>query len=106
MEGTVTEVIDANAKNGTTKQGKPWSMSSVKLNSGETVFTFNPVSLGDVLVKQINGEYTNWVKKKVDPKHDEIMKGLRELYKLVKEIHGRTPDTMVSDNEEEVWPED
>lgn len=86
-ESHVIDVVEERAKFGTSpKTGKGWSMSRVRLANEELVFTFNPVDIGDVLVKEEKDGYTNWVKKRTDPKHEEIMKALRELYKLVKEI--------------------
>jgi len=74
----VTEIVEAHAKSGySEKTKKDWSMARVGLSNGESCFMFNPVSLGDVVEqKEING-YQNWVKVKVDPRHEEIMKGLK-----------------------------
>ena len=84
QEATVTQIVDANAKSGTSaKTNKPWSMSRVGLSNGESVFIFNPIEVGDVVEAVQNGDYTNWQKKKVDPKHEEIMKALRAIYKAV-----------------------
>lgn len=82
-EATVIQIVDDNAKNGTTKAGKPYTMSRVGLSNSESVFVFNPVSIGDVLESVESGGYINWVHKKTDPKHDEIMKALREIYKAI-----------------------
>lgn len=79
----VTEVLDDRAKVGKTKTGKDYSMSRVGLSNGESAFIFNPIEIGDVVEEQINGEYKNWAKKKLDPKHEEIMKALREIYKAI-----------------------
>lgn len=83
-EATVTEILDDRAKFGTSaKTNKEWSMSRVGLNNGESTFIFNPIEIGDVVTLVVNGEYKNWQKKKVDPKHEEIMKALREIYKAI-----------------------
>lgn len=79
----VTEVLDDRAKVGKTKTGKDYTMSRVGLSNGESTFIFNPIEIGDVVEEQINGEYKNWAKKKLDPKHEEIMKALREIYKAI-----------------------
>lgn len=83
-ESIVNKVLDANAKSGySEKTKKDWSMSRVELKNGETAFIFNPIEVGDVVEAVQNGEYKNWQKKKVDPKHDEIMKLLREIHSAV-----------------------
>ena len=82
-EAIVTEILDDNAKSGMGKNGKPWSMSRVGLNNGESVFIFNPIDIGQVVESHQDGEYINWKPKKADPKHDEIMKALREIYKAI-----------------------
>jgi hypothetical protein len=81
---SVIQILDDRAKHGvSSKTGKEWSMSRVGLSNSESAFIFNPIEIGDVVELKINGEYKNWEKKKVDPKHEEIMKALRELYKAV-----------------------
>lgn len=86
-DSTVTQILDDNAKSGTSaKTNKPWSMSRVGLANGESTFIFNPIEIGDVVEATKNGEYINWAKKKVDPKHDELMKALRANYKLLTEV--------------------
>lgn len=84
-EASVINIIEPNAKSGVGKNNKPWSMARVELSNKESVFVFNPVEIGDVLVAVQNGEYINWQKKKADPKHDEIMGALRAIYKAVTE---------------------
>lgn len=80
----VTQILDDKAKHGySEKTKKEWSMSRVGLSNGESAFIFNPIEVGDVVEEQINGEYKNWAKKKLDPKHEEIMKALREIYKAI-----------------------
>lgn len=84
-ESTVTEILDDNAKHGvSSKTGKPWSMARVGLQNGESTFIFNPIDIGDIVVEVQNGEFKNWQKKKSDPKHDEIIKLLKEILKAVK----------------------
>lgn len=82
-ESSVLRVLDDNAKNGVGKTGKPWSMSRVELKNGESVFIFNPIDIGDVVVEVQNGEYRNWQKKKLDPKHDEIINLLNKILDAV-----------------------
>ena len=91
-ESTVTEILDDNAKYGTSKQGKPWSMSRVGLENGESAFIFNPIAVGDTVVEVQNGEFKNWNKKKADPKHDEIIKLLKQILKAVGGEKTSTPD--------------
>lgn len=93
QESSVIQIVDENAKSGVSaKSGKPWSMSRVGLKNGESVFIFNPIEVGDVVEAVQNGDYTNWQKKKVDPKHDEIMKALRAIYAAV--TTGATDDSL------------
>jgi hypothetical protein len=83
---TVTEVLEEVAKHGVSaKTGKEWSQARVGLSNGESVFIFNPIKVGDEVKEVQNGEYRNWVVVKPDPKHDEVMKALREIYSLLKE---------------------
>lgn len=83
-ESSVIRVLDERAKYGkSAKTGKDWSMSRVELQNGESVFIFNPIDIGDQVEAVQDGEYKNWRKKRADPKHDEIMKALREIYKLL-----------------------
>lgn len=80
----VIKIMDNRAKFGTSaKTGKDWSMSRVELNNGESCFIFNPVEIGDAVEKVKNGEFENWQKHRVDPKHDEIVKKLDEIIKLL-----------------------
>lgn len=80
----VNQILDDRAKHGySEKTKKEWSMSRVGLSNGESAFIFNPIEVGDIVEEQINGEYKNWAKKKTDPKHEEIMKALREIYKAI-----------------------
>jgi hypothetical protein len=92
QESTVTEILDDSAKSGVSaKTGKAWSMSRVGLANGESVFIFNPIELGQVVEAVKDGEYTNWRPKRVDPKHDEIMKALRQIYAAVKPVDVPAP---------------
>ena len=87
MEATVTEIVDDNAKHGySEKTKKDWSMSRVGLNNGDSVFIFNPIDIGDVVTEVETNGYKNWMKKKVDPKHDEIMHALKEIYLAIKGV--------------------
>ena len=83
-DATVIQIVDDNAKSGVSaKTNKPWSMSRVGLSNGESTFIFNPIEIGQVVEAVKDGEYINWRPKKPDPKHDEIMGALREIYKAI-----------------------
>ena len=84
-EFEVVRVLEEVAKHGISKTGKDWSMARVELSNGEGVYVFNPITAGDKVVAEQNGEFTNYKLVKPDPKHDEIMKALREIYKALKE---------------------
>lgn len=63
-ESSVIRILDVNAKQGIGKTGKPWSMSKVQLQTGEQVYIFNPIGIGDVVESVQNGEYINWNRKR------------------------------------------
>lgn len=86
----VIKILDPEAKRGISqKTGKAWSMARVELSNGEGVFIFNPVEVGDAVEKIKNGEFENWQKKRIDPKHDEIVGKLDQILKIL------TNDTVV-----------
>lgn len=87
MDVRVVRILEEFANHGISKKtGKDWSQARVELSNGESVFMFNPVKEGDRVNEVQNGEYKNWIVAKPDPKHDEVMKALREIYKLLKEL--------------------
>lgn len=51
----VNEVVNSGVKN-----GKQWSQASVQLSDGQIVRIFNPVTVGDEVESEQNGQYTNW----------------------------------------------
>lgn len=100
---TVTEILDANAKSGQRKDGKgTWSMSRVGLSNGESTFIFNPVELGNEVEAYEKDGFKNWRVKKPDPKHDEIMKALRAIYKAI--TTGEVEGTAVKEKPEPAKP--
>lgn len=93
-ESTVTTIVNDMAKQGTSQRtGKPWSMSQVKLQNNEVVYTFNPVAIGDVLVCVEKDGYRNWAKKRVDPQHEEIMKALKSTYAKLLDLERKLKKT-------------
>lgn len=103
---TVKLIIDAEAKGGTGKNGKPWSMAHVELDNGKTINIFNPIAIGDKVESYKNGEYWNWRKVKdeaqtssdsaVDAtKLDHILKAVNDnrvmLEAIYESVLGETP---------------
>lgn len=97
----VTQILDDNAKSGVRKDGKGnWSMSYVGLSNGESVYIFNPVAIGNEVEAVVDGQYKNWKVKKIDPKHEEIMNALRQIYKAVTS-HTLNDDLLTGDLHED-----
>jgi len=86
----VKEILELRFKTGvSSKTGKEWAIHRILTNSGKTCNTFDDVEPGDTVKLTYNDEYKSWnatKPRKADNQHDEIMKALRELYKLLKEI--------------------
>ncbi len=85
---SVTEIVAEDFKRGhSEKTGKDWSLSKYKASNGVEFSCFDKLEIGDVVHLEKNGDYWNGRKPtQADAKHDEIMKALREIYKLLKDI--------------------
>lgn len=95
MKGRITSILEE-FQNRTSKAGAPYSASKVEveLENGElaTILSFNDLPIGSDVELEKKGEYWNIVSKKQaaeNAKHDEIMKGLRANYALLKQIEAR-----------------
>ena len=93
MNEKVSEVIEANYKNGIGKTGKAWSMASIVTDTGKAVTVFNPVNVGDEVTLTYNEQYKNYsgqVKQnshRVHPSEasNDLMQGLKKVYLLAEE---------------------
>lgn len=92
-ESSVLDIIDNNAKHGTSsKTGKDWSMSKVKLQNQEVVYIFNPIDIGDVVESVQNGEYLNWQKVKPEKSPSEIPPSTAQLDRIESQIQDMHSD--------------
>lgn len=99
-KSVVKEIVEQNIKSGTNKLGKPWAQTVVELENGTQARIFEPIKVGDEVesytTEKDGQSYTNWRIVKHDPKHDDLMLAMREIYKLVagiyKEVTGKVPE--------------
>jgi hypothetical protein len=98
----VTSINNPEIKKGFGSNNKPWSMAHVQLNTGETAYIFNPIAIGDPVMKQKTTgkdgkEYENWVRKRID-KNDEIANRLDSIDKRLSRIEAALVSNVVDGN--------
>lgn len=83
----VKDIIDPNYKSGTNTKGQTWTIKKIALESGKNATTFDEVQPGDEVKVVYDDKYDQYKASKprvTDVQHEEIMKALKEIYKLIK----------------------
>lgn len=89
MTDKVKAIIDPSFKSGTNAKGQQWTIKKISLESGKDATTFDELEPGDTVTVVYDEKYDQYKASKPkasDLQHEQVMKALKQLYKLNAEI--------------------